>query len=99
MLKVLTRLRESIKRSFDNIRNEQLKHNLLQAIPFWIGSVITGFIAVLYAKLFAWGESLLHFILNWHDWMIFIMAPVGFVLSWWLSKSLRLMPKAAESLR
>lgn len=86
MLKVLTRLRESIRRSFDNIRNEQLKHNLLQAIPFWIGSVITGFIAVLYAKLFAWGESLLHFILNWHDWMIFIMAPVGFVLSWWLVK-------------
>ncbi|WP_294218950.1 chloride channel protein [uncultured Chryseobacterium sp.] len=86
MLKVLTRFRESIRRSFDNIRNEQLKHNLLQAIPFWIGSVITGFIAVLYAKLFAWGESLLHFILNWHDWMIFIMAPVGFVLSWWLVK-------------
>lgn len=86
MLKVLTRLRESIRRSFDNIRNEQLKHNLLQAIPFWIGSVITGFIAVLYAKLFAWGESLLHFILNWHDWMIFIMAPIGFVLSWWLVK-------------
>ncbi|WP_100074404.1 chloride channel protein [Chryseobacterium camelliae] len=86
MLKVITRLRESIRRSFDNIRNEQLKHNLLQAIPFWIGSVITGFIAVLYAKLFAWGESLLHFILNWHDWMIFIMAPIGFVLSWWLVK-------------
>ncbi|MDQ1096372.1 MULTISPECIES: chloride channel protein [Chryseobacterium] len=86
MLKYITRLRESIRRSFDNIRNEQLKHNLLQAIPFWIGSVITGFIAVMYAKIFAWGESLLHFILNWHDWMIFIMAPMGFVLSWWLVK-------------
>lgn len=75
-----------LKRSFDNIRNEQLKNNILQAIPFWIGSVITGFFAVMYAKIFAWGEKLLEFIMNWHDWMIFIIAPIGFVLSWWLVK-------------
>ncbi|MFL9832983.1 chloride channel protein [Chryseobacterium terrae] len=86
MLKIFNLLRRSLKKSFDNMRNEQLKHNLLQAIPFWIGSVITGFFAVMYAKLFAWGENLLHFILNWHDWMIFIIAPIGFVLSWWLVK-------------
>ena len=75
-----------LKRSFDNIRNEQLKNNILQAIPFWIGSVITGFFAVMYAKIFAWGEKLLELIMNWHDWMIFIIAPIGFVLSWWLVK-------------
>ncbi|AKK74373.1 chloride channel protein [Chryseobacterium gallinarum] len=86
MLKILVLIRRSIKNSFDNIRNEQLKYNLLQAIPFWIGSVITGFFAVLYAQLFAWGENLLNFILDWHTWMIFIIAPVGFVLSWWLVK-------------
>ncbi|MCW3161832.1 chloride channel protein [Chryseobacterium oryctis] len=86
MLKILTFICKSLKKSFDNIRNEQLKHNLLQAIPFWIGSVITGFFAVMYAQIFAWGENLLHFILNWHAWMIFIIAPIGFVLSWWLVK-------------
>jgi len=86
MLKIFILLRRSLKKSFDNIRNEQLKHNLLQAIPFWIGSVITGFFAVMYAKIFAWGESLLHFIMNWHSWMIFILAPVCFVISWWLVK-------------
>ncbi|CAD7814196.1 H(+)/Cl(-) exchange transporter ClcA [Chryseobacterium aquaeductus] len=86
MRKILSSIRKGLKKSFDNIRNEQLKNNLLQAIPFWIGSVITGFFAVMYAKIFAWGESLLHFILNWHDWMIFFIAPVGFVLSWWLVK-------------
>ncbi|WP_294323115.1 chloride channel protein [uncultured Chryseobacterium sp.] len=86
MLKILALIRRSIKKSFDNIRNEQLKNNLLQAVPFWIGSVITGFMAVMYAKIFAWGENLLHFILNWHLWMIFIIAPMGFVLSWWLVK-------------
>jgi H+/Cl- antiporter ClcA len=86
MLRIFILLRRSLKKSFDNIRNEQLKHNLLQAIPFWIGSVITGFFAVMYAKIFAWGESLLHFIMNWHSWMIFILAPVCFVISWWLVK-------------
>ncbi|MGG7437856.1 chloride channel protein [Chryseobacterium arthrosphaerae] len=86
MLKIFTFIRDSLKNSFDNIRNEQLKHNLLQAIPFWIGSVITGFFAVLYAQVFAWGENLMNFIFDWHAWMIFIIAPVGFVLSWWLVK-------------
>ncbi|SKB66343.1 H+/Cl-antiporter ClcA [Soonwooa buanensis] len=84
---MLNTLRLMLKRSFDNIRNEQLKNNLLQAIPFWIGSVITGFFAVMYAKIFAWGEKLLELIMNWHDWMIFIIAPIGFVLSWWLVKA------------
>lgn len=86
MLKIFTYFRRTLKKSFDNIRNEQLKYNLLQAIPFWIGSVITGFFAVMYAKIFSWGENLLHFILDLHDWMIFIIAPIGFVLSWWLVK-------------
>lgn len=86
MLKIFLLLRKGLKKSFDNIHNEQLKNNLLQAIPFWIGSVITGFFAVMYAKIFAWGENLLHFIMNWHAWMIFIIAPIGFVLSWWLVK-------------
>lgn len=86
MLKIFVFLRKTIKKSFDNIRNEQLKYNLLQAIPFWIGSVITGFFAVLYAQIFAWGENLMNFIFDWHAWMIFIIAPIGFVLSWWLVK-------------
>lgn len=86
MLKIFTLIKRSLKNSFDNIRNEQLKHNLLQAIPFWIGSVITGFFAVMYAQVFAWGEHLMNFIFDWHAWMIFIIAPVGFVLSWWLVK-------------
>ncbi|MDR4950757.1 chloride channel protein [Chryseobacterium sp. ES2] len=86
MLKIFALIKRSLKNSFDNIRNEQLKHNLLQAIPFWIGSVITGFFAVMYAQVFAWGEHLMNFIFDWHAWMIFIIAPLGFVLSWWLVK-------------
>lgn len=79
-------IRNQLKHSFDNIRNEDLKNNILQAIPFWIGSIITGVFAVMYAQLFQWGEDLLHQILSWKAWLIFIISPVAFVVSWWLIK-------------
>jgi hypothetical protein len=34
----------------------------------------------MYAQIFAWGENLMNFIFDWHAWMIFIIAPIGFVL-------------------
>ncbi|MBH1959644.1 MAG: chloride channel protein [Flavobacteriia bacterium] len=86
MLRVFVYLRRSIKKSFDNLQNEKLKHNLLQAVPFWIGSLITGVIAVMYAQMFTWGEKVMNLIFDWNAWMIFIIAPIGFVLSWWLVK-------------
>ncbi|MCG2793178.1 MAG: chloride channel protein [Weeksellaceae bacterium] len=86
MKKIVRYIRKILKKSFDNIRNERLKNNLLQAVPFWIGSVFTGIAAVLYAQIFAFGEHTLNKILDWHLWMIFIIAPAGFVLSWWLVK-------------
>lgn len=87
--------RRLLKNSFDRIHNENLKHNLLQAIPFWIGSVITGIFAVLYAQIFQWGEDLMHSMMKWHSWLIFIVAPTAFVLSWWLVK--RFAPYAKGS--
>ncbi len=86
MKNIFRYVRKILKKSFDNIHNERLKENLLQAVPFWIGSIITGIIAVLYAQIFAFGEHTLNKILDWHLWIIFIIAPVGFVLSWWLVK-------------
>lgn len=95
MKKIVRYIRKILKKSFDNIRNERLKNNLLQAVPFWIGSVLTGIAAVLYAQIFAFGERTLNKILDWHLWMIFIIAPAGFVLSWWLVK--KFAPQAKGS--
>lgn len=86
MLQIIVYVKQSLKKSFDNLHNEKLKHNLLQAIPFWIASLITGIFAVLYAKIFTWGEELMNYIFEWNPLMIFIIAPVGFVVSWWLIK-------------
>lgn len=86
MRRFLIYVRLLLKKTFDGIRNEKLKNNLLQAVPFWIGSVITGLFAVMYSEIFLWAEKLLHAIINWHSWLIFILAPIGFVVSWWLIK-------------
>ncbi len=77
-------LRSQLKRSFDRIRNENLKKNALQAIPFWFASVITGIIAVIYAKLFLYAEKLTALVINYHVWLLFILMPVCFLLAWWL---------------
>lgn len=80
----IQKIRKILKRAFDRIRNEKLKQNLLEAIPFWIASIITGLVAVFYSKGFSYLESKGLFIFDHHDWMIFILMPVCFVLAWWL---------------
>ncbi|HWZ15168.1 MAG TPA: chloride channel protein [Mucilaginibacter sp.] len=83
-MKIIYWLRLQLKRSFDRIRNENLKKNALQAIPFWIASIITGLVAVLYTKLFIAAEDVATFVYNQNAWLLFIVAPVCFVLAWWL---------------
>lgn len=80
----LKKLRQVFKRLFDNIRNEKLKNNLLQAIPFWIASLLTGLIAVLYTRLFAYAERGTSYVVTHHIWWLFIVTPLCFIASWWL---------------
>src|SRR5581483_6092667 len=77
-------LRKKLKGLFDNIRNENLKKNFLQAVPFWIASIITGLLAVFYTKVFTWAEDLTTWIFNHHAWLLFIVSPLCFVLAWFL---------------
>jgi H+/Cl- antiporter ClcA len=85
-MKIVHWLRFQLKWSFDRIRNEDLKKSALQAIPFWIASVITGIVAVIYAKLFLWAEELTHMVINYHVWLLFILMPLCFLTAWWLVK-------------
>jgi H+/Cl- antiporter ClcA len=87
MLKIdLQGVRLYLKRHFDKAKNEKLKRNILQAIPFWVASVITGLVAVAYTKLFLLAENLTTYVFNIHGWLLFILTPVCFVFAWWLVK-------------
>ncbi len=72
------------KNVFDRIRNERLRNNLLQAIPFWVASLLTGLVAVVYARLFALAEKGTASIVHSHLWLLFLVTPVCYVLAWWV---------------
>lgn len=74
--------RQRAKSLFDLFANEQVKSNILQAIPFWVASLLTGIVAVMYSKMFAWSESLLQEAMAWHAWTIFFLAPTCFLAGW-----------------
>lgn len=83
-MNVFQKLRLISKRVFDQIRNEKLKNNILQAIPFWVASLLTGLIAVLYTRLFALAEHGTSFIVAHHAWLLFLITPACFLLAWWI---------------
>jgi H+/Cl- antiporter ClcA len=84
MIKMITRIRGWLKGLFDRINNEKLKQNLLQAIPFWVASLITGLIAVLYATLFSWAENAAAYMTHHHSWWLLLLTPFCFVVAWWM---------------
>ena len=83
-MKFPDQFRNLLKHLFDNIRNEKLKLNLLQAIPFWVASLITGLIAVVYAKLFLFAEQGTSYIVHHCFWALFIISPICFLTARWL---------------
>jgi H+/Cl- antiporter ClcA len=93
--KAISFLRSYLKTAFDRLNNQTYKKNVLQAIPFWIASLITGLIAVLYTKLFLLAESLTKTLYQDHTWILFILMPACFLFAWWLV--LRFAPYAKGS--
>jgi len=81
---MISSIRKILKRSFDRINNEKIKYNFLQAIPFWVASLIAGLMAVSYSRAFAFLESQTFIIFHNHGWVIFILSPVCFIIAWWL---------------
>lgn len=77
-------IRGKLKIYLDKINNEKVKHNLLQALPFWTASIITGIIAVGYTRLFALAEKGAVYVYHLSHWLIFITAPLCFLIAVWL---------------
>ena len=78
----LVQLRRTGKYFFDLVGTERIRRNILQALPFWMASLITGLVAAGYTKMFAYSESVFQNVLHWHSWLIFIVTPVCFFLAW-----------------
>lgn len=84
-----------IQEYYQRLPNEKWKLSFLSALPFWIGSVIVGLLAVFYAHLFQWAEhAFLWMLREWGVWM-FLVSPLLFIGSWW--SVTRYAPYAAGS--
>jgi H+/Cl- antiporter ClcA len=84
MKKLIRKTIELSKTLFERMGSESLKQNFLRAAPFWIGSFLTGLIAVVYTRLFNWAEKGTAFVFQHSIYLFFIITPCCFVLSWWL---------------
>ncbi len=84
-MKFIQQLKETIVTAYHFIGNEKVKKNVLNALPFWVGALICGTIAVLYAKLFAFAEAQSHYLIEHAGPVVFIIVtPLCFMLAWWL---------------
>ncbi|MBA4852212.1 chloride channel protein [Emticicia sp. BO119] len=82
--KVAGPVRVFLKDRFDSITNARLQQNLLNAIPFWLGALLTGIVAVIYAKLFLIAEEGTIYLFQLNKWLFFAVTPICFIVSWWL---------------
>lgn len=72
----------------EEVASGGFRTTVLQAIPFWVASLITGCIAVVYARVFGMAEHMLVAAMHWRPWSIFLLAPTCFLLSWLMVKTL-----------
>ena len=77
-------IKEIGNKYFHKIKNEKIKANLLQALPFWVASVVTGLIAVIYSKLFFLAEAGSHFLFQHYHWLPFFVTPICFFTAVWV---------------
>lgn len=83
-MSILSKVRSALKTQYDKLANNNLKKNILHALPFWVGALLTGLVAVLYAKIFQWAEHGTLTVYNYNKWLFFGITPLCFLLAWWL---------------
>lgn len=81
-MSVFNIIKQKLIARYDAIDNTNVKKNFLNALPFWLGSFITGITAVMYAKLFSWAESCTKYIFIHAGWLFFLITPFTFIIAW-----------------
>jgi H+/Cl- antiporter ClcA len=63
-------------------RNEVIRKNILNALPFWIAALVSGAVAVFYAKLFSFAEHGTAWLFHQNKFLLLVATPVCFLLAW-----------------
>lgn len=73
----------------------RIKDLWMLALPYQLAAVLTALVAVGFTKLFMWAEHRNLELITAHPDLIFITAPLAFLLSWWMVR--RFSPMAGGS--
>jgi H+/Cl- antiporter ClcA len=84
MRQILVILSRFWKTLMAKIANSPVRSNILQALPFWVASLVTGVISVGYSVLFGYAERLNHAVVQWNKYALFVAAPLLFLIAWLL---------------
>lgn len=60
----------------------RVRRLILQSLPFWLASLLTGLVAVGYEKVFAWAEQVSFNWLSSVPLLAFALTPLAFVVAW-----------------
>ncbi len=89
------KLKNSFKQGVVAFTQSEAFRKTVQTLPYWIASVIVGFVAVIYAEIFHYVELFNLYWMKKHPAYLFVVAPVCFLLGWWVVK--RFAPYAKGS--
>lgn len=78
-----------------HLYTERVRRIILQSLPFWVASLLTGMMAVGYEELFSWAEQTSFGWLRTHPLLVFVLTPLAFLAAWLLV--IRLAPAARGS--
>ena len=63
---------------------KRVRRVILQRIPFWVASLLTGLFAVGYEELFVWAEQISFSWIQTHPYLTFVTTPIAFLVAWLL---------------
>ena len=63
---------------------ERVRRVILQSLPFWVASLLTGLFAVGYEELFVWAEQISFSWIQTHPYLTFVTTPIAFLVAWLL---------------
>lgn len=75
--------------------NDKMKLQLLDALPFWTATLISGTVAVIYASLISWEEEGTREFIDWNNSAMFAVSLICFLAAWWMV--VKWAPNAAGS--
>ncbi len=71
-----------LKDIYEKYEKSPLNTKLLNVLPFWVGSILTGIVAILYAELFAVAENINSILFHRFGWWFLLFSIIFIILAY-----------------